>query len=129
METLKLIKRCPVEVTLQIIGRKWTVHILRDIFKGRNRFSDFLRANPKLSTKTLSLRLKELEGARLVEKRILSKTPLLIEYHLTGKGRALGRIIRELAIFSIQQYPTEVFEEVPESVDAAIDQAKQWFTS
>ncbi len=128
METLRLIKRCPVEVTLQKIGRKWTVNILRDIFQGKTRFSDFLKANPLLSTKTLSLRLKELTTVGLIDKAIKSKTPLLIEYHLTEKGRALGHVIRELAIFSIQQNPTEVFEKAPDSVEAAIDQAKQWFT-
>ncbi len=128
METLRLIKRCPVEVTLHKVGRKWAVNILRDIFQGKSRFSDFLKANPLLSTKTLSLRLRELMEAELIDKVIKSKTPILVEYHLTEKGRAFGHVIKELAIFSIRQNPTEVFEEVPESVEVAIDQAKRWFT-
>lgn len=128
METLRLIKRCPVEVALHKVGRKWAVNILRDLFQGKTRFSDFLKANPLLSTKTLSLRLKELMEVGLIEKVIKTKTPLLAEYHLTEKGRAFGHVIRELAIFSIRQNPMEVFEEVPESVEAAIEQAQRWFT-
>ncbi len=128
MNTLKQIKRCPVEVTLQCIGRKWTLHIIRDMFQGKTRFSDFLKANPKLSTKSLALRLRELEKMGLIEKTIKYKTPLLIEYHLTEKGKALGATIRELAIFSIKHNPTDVFEEVPESFDDAIEEATRRFS-
>ncbi|MFX0080069.1 MAG: winged helix-turn-helix transcriptional regulator [Candidatus Hermodarchaeota archaeon] len=128
MKDLKQIKRCPVEVTLQCIGRKWTLHIIRDLFQGKTRFSDFLKANPKLSTKSLAIRLRELEKMGLIEKTIKHKTPLLIEYQLTEKGKALGAIIRELAIFSIKHNPAEVFEEMPESFDDAIDEATQRFS-
>lgn len=128
MEVLKQIKRCPVEVTLQCIGRKWTLHIIRDMFQGETRFSGFLRANPKLSTKILSLRLKELERIDLIEKAIKRKTPLLIEYHLTEKGRALGDVIRELAIFSIKHNPADVFDEIPDSFEETIDEAKRRFS-
>ncbi|MHA2027455.1 MAG: winged helix-turn-helix transcriptional regulator [Candidatus Thorarchaeota archaeon] len=128
MEVLKQIKRCPVEVTLQFIGRKWTLHLIRDMFQGETRFSGFLKANPKLSTKILSLRLKELETIGLIEKSIKRKTPLLIEYHLTEKGKALGDVITELAIFSIKHNPTEVFEEIPESFEETIDEAKRRFS-
>jgi len=127
MEVLKQIKHCPVEVTLQKIGRKWTLQIIRDMFQGETRFSGFLKSNPKLSTKILSLRLKELEEIGLIEKTIKRKTPLLIEYHLTEKGRALGAVVRALAIFSIKHNPEEVFEEIPDSFEETISQAKRWF--
>ena len=77
------IKSCPIGITLNFIGKKWTIHILRDLFLGRKRFSDFLKTNPQLSTKTLSIRLKELENNGIIEKQIISKTPVLIEYNLT----------------------------------------------
>jgi DNA-binding HxlR family transcriptional regulator len=128
MNDLKQIKRCPVEVTLQCIGRKWTLHLIRDMFQGKMRFSEFLKSNPKLSTKSLALRLRELEKMGFIEKIIKQKTPLLIEYHLTEKGKALGATIRELAIFSITHNPTEVFEEVPDSFDAAIEEATRRFS-
>lgn len=125
---MEALKQCPVEVTLRCIGRKWTLHIIRDLFQGETRFSGILRANPKLSTKTLSLRLRELEKIGLIEKIIKQKTPLLIEYHLTEKGRALGAVIRELAIFSIRYNPSEVFEEIPESFEETINEAKRRFS-
>lgn len=125
---MEALKQCPVEVTLRCIGRKWTLHILRDLFQGETRFSGILRANPRLSTKTLSLRLRELEKLNLIEKTITQKTPLLIEYHLTEKGRALGPVIQELAIYSIRYNPSEVFEEIPESFEEAINEAKRRFS-
>jgi DNA-binding HxlR family transcriptional regulator len=127
MEVLKQIKQCPVKVSLQWVGRKWTLQIIRDLFLGVTRFSGFLKANPKLSTRILSLRLKELEEMDFIEKIVKSKTPLLIEYQLTERGRALGAIVRELAIFSIKHNPQEVFEEIPDSFDDTINQAKRWF--
>ena len=125
---MEALKQCPVEVTLRCIGRKWTLHILRDLFQGETRFSGILRANPRLSTKTLSLRLRELEKLNLIEKTITQKTPLLIEYHLTEKGRALGPVIQELPIYSIRYNPSEVFEEIPESFEEAINEAKRRFS-
>jgi len=128
MNALKQIKRCPVEVTLQCIGKKWALHIIRDMFQGKTRFSDFLKANQKLSTKSLAIRLRELEKTGLIEKAIKHKTPLLIEYNLTEKGKALGATIRELAIFSIKHNPSDVFEEMPKSFDDAIKEATQRFS-
>jgi DNA-binding HxlR family transcriptional regulator len=93
---------CPMETCMSHIGKKWSVNILRDLFSGRKRFKDFMDANPDLSTKMLSARLKELEKDKFIEKKIISTTPLLAEYALTDKGRALNRILYELSAFSMQ---------------------------
>ncbi|MFQ5978152.1 MAG: winged helix-turn-helix transcriptional regulator [Candidatus Heimdallarchaeota archaeon] len=96
------IRHCPVAVALQHLGKKWTIHILRDMLRGNKRFSDFLANSPRLSTKVLSARLKELQEDGLIEKRELSSHPKQIEYHLTSRGLALNKVIIELAIFSIE---------------------------
>lgn len=121
--------RCPVEIAMKHLGRKWTIHILRDMFRGKVKFSDYLKENKKLSTKVLSTRLREMEESGLIKKIITSVTPLNIEYHLTEKGLGLNKIIVELSIFSINYYSDEVFTELPMSFDNAISEAKRRFTT
>ena len=91
-------KNCPVECTLNTIGGKWSINIMRDLFLGKTRFSQFLQTNHGLSSKVLSTRLKELQTQQLVEKIAVELTPLKIEYKLTEKGRALGDVLYHLAI-------------------------------
>lgn len=121
------IQHCPVAVALQHLGKKWAIHILRDMLRGNKRFSDFLANNPRLSTKVLSARLKELQEDGLIEKRELRSYPKQIEYHLTSRGLALNNVIIELAIFSIEHYPAEVFAEVPDTFEEAIVEARNRF--
>lgn len=123
----KNIKCCPIEITLTFLGRKWAINILRDLFFGKKRFSDFLKSNTKLSTKILSLRLKELESYGIIEKLIVNKTPVQIEYKLTRKGNALNKILFEMAIFSMEQSPNEVFHNVPKLTSEYIPAVKKLF--
>jgi len=104
-----VIKRCPIEIAMKYMGKKWAVNIIRDIFLGKRRFRDFLEANPEISTKMLSARLKELEEHGVLEKKIVSKSPLTIEYDLTDKGRALKDVLYEMVAFSVNECPSEVF--------------------
>jgi DNA-binding HxlR family transcriptional regulator len=114
------LKKCPIEVSLQRLSSKWTIQILRDLFRGSRRFSDFLKQNPKLSTRVLSQRLCELENDGLIAKKIVSKTPLKAEYELTGKGLKAKNILCELARFGAQNFPKEVFIEEPEDMNIAL---------
>lgn len=105
-------KTCPTKFTLKLF-KKWSIEIVRDIWFGKERFSDILKANPGLSTKVLSQRLRELEQYEIIEKIIISKTPLRAIYQLTEKGRTLNRIMYELAMFSYSYYAKEIFEGEP----------------
>jgi len=126
-EDLKNMKNCPIEATISIIGKKWSIQIIRDIFKGKTRFTEFLEANPQLSTKMLSVRLKELQNSNIIQKTIKSTTPVLIEYSLTQKGKNLNRIIFELAEFSLKNYPNKVYTKKPKSIDTDISNLKKFF--
>lgn len=75
----------------------------------RKRFSDYLEWNPGLSSKVLSTRLKELQKRGLIEKKVVSVTPLKIEYSLTEKGIALGDVLFQVALFSIHHDEKEVY--------------------
>jgi len=126
-EDLKNMKKCPIEVVLSHLGKKWTIQIIRDLFKGKKRFSEFLDSNPQISTKMLSLRLKELQKSVLIEKKITSTTPVMIEYSLTEKGNALNKVLFQLAEFSLKNYPNEVYNTKPKSVETDVSSLKKYF--
>jgi len=88
---------CPVARTLDVIGDRWTILILRDLFLYRTRrFQDFSEALPGLTPSVLSGRLKELEESGVIESRLYSDHPPRAEYLLTAKGRTLGPVLRAL---------------------------------
>ena len=101
-------KSCPIDKTLEYIGKKWNLLIIRDLFFGKKKFNEFLESNPQLSNKVLSQKLKELETHSLIEKRIISKTPLLAEYYLTDRGKALNKVLFEIAMFGVENISQEL---------------------
>lgn len=126
-QELENMKKCPIEVTLQYLGKKWTIQLIRDLFKGKKRFSEFLKANPKISTKMLSLRLKELQESGIIKKDVISTIPLIIEYSLSKKGKDLNRVIFYLAEFSLRNYPNEVYDKKSDSVRLDTENLKKFF--
>ena len=87
---------CPIARTLDMIGDRWTMLILRDMFLGATKFTEFCEHSPGMPTKILSDRLKSLEHHQIIERRIYSEHPLRAEYHLTIRGRALEPLISEI---------------------------------
>jgi DNA-binding HxlR family transcriptional regulator len=86
---------CPLyHQAIEIIGRRWTGVIVRALLGGGTRFSQIRATIPGLSDRLLSERLKELEAEGIVERRVLSETPVRIEYHLTPKGEALAGVVQ-----------------------------------
>ena len=88
---------CPVARTLDIIGERWSVLILRDLFlQGPRKFQDFERSLSGISPNTLSARLKRLEEDGIIERRFYAEHPPRAEYLLTPKGRELGPAVKAL---------------------------------
>lgn len=88
---------CPVARTLDVIGERWTILILRDLAVGGPRkFQDFERSLGGISPNTLSARLKRLEDAGIVERRFYEQHPPRAEYLLTEKGNELRPVLRAL---------------------------------
>jgi DNA-binding HxlR family transcriptional regulator len=88
---------CPVARTLDIIGERWTIMILRDLFlHGSRRFQDFIESLTGIAPNTLSSRLKVLEAEGIVERQIYSDHPPRMEYRLTQKGTDLGPVLTAL---------------------------------
>ena len=83
--------------TLDVIGERWTLLILRDLLlKGPRRFQDFQESLGGVAPNTLSARLKEMEASGLIARRLYSEHPPRLEYHLTDKGKSLGPVMKAL---------------------------------
>ena len=88
---------CPVARTLDIVGERWTLLILRDLLReGPRRFQDLEASLVGIGPNTLSARLKRLEQGGIVERRFYEQHPPRAEYALTDKGRALGPVLLAL---------------------------------
>ncbi len=120
-------KRCPIEVTMDQLGGKWTMPIIRDLHMGMTRFKDFLSNNPDLSAKMLSTRLKDLQRHGVAEKIVASTTPLLIEYRLTEKGEALGDVLFSLAAYSVHFHEDKVYRRPPADKEKDLAELKEIF--
>ncbi len=86
---------CPVFNTLSIIGKKFTLLLLRNmIFLKQKRFNEFLNSIEEINPKTLSIRLKELEKDRLIKREVFNETPVRIEVLSYRKGKGITANIR-----------------------------------
>lgn len=104
-------KACPVDTTSKIIGKKYTVLLIRNMLSNHKRFNQFLESIEGMNQKILSTRLKEMEREGLVTRRVYAEMPLRVEYFLTEKGRATKPILDQMAAFSLQYCSKDVFED------------------
>lgn len=98
--------RCPIAYTLDVIGDRWTLLIVRDLaFKHRRYFQDFLGASEKISSNILADRLRRLERWGLVEKHADPSDGRRIRYFLTDEGLDLIPVLVELTIWGSKRHP------------------------
>lgn len=93
---------CPVACALDLLGDRWTLLIIRDLFLGRGRFKDFTASPEGIPTNLLSDRLE-----RLLEQGVVVQVPVVeggkrMAYALTEKGSALGPILLSLRDWGLQ---------------------------
>lgn len=87
---------CPVFASVELVGTKWRLLIVHHLLGGPKRFNELLRANPGLTSKTLTATLKSLESAGLVVREVLALRPVGVLYTLTEEGRSLEAVVAEL---------------------------------
>ncbi len=87
---------CPIATTLDIVGDRWTLIILRDMLTGKSKFSQFLDSPERITTNVLTDRLALMEGAGLVQKTPYHLRPKRFDYALTEKGLALLPVLQEI---------------------------------
>ncbi|MEU8355751.1 helix-turn-helix domain-containing protein [Nonomuraea sp. NPDC048882] len=100
-------------IALELIGARWSGAVIHMIFKGAHRYADLKAAIPGINDTMLARRLRELEAAGLVERRVLPTSPVRVEYHLTQMGQELRPALDQLLAWSHKWIP------VPEAAESA----------
>lgn len=94
--TQKELLPCPVAITLQIIGTRWKILIIKNLLYGTKRFSE-LKREVYCSQKVLTANLKELESDSIISRKVYAQVPPKVEYSLTDIGRTLQPLVEEMA--------------------------------
>ena len=92
---------CPIACTLDILGDKWTLLVIRDLFAGKSHYNDFTASPEKIATNILADRLKKLEQETLIEKFPSERVPGKFAYRLTDKGRSLYPLLGAVAAWGL----------------------------
>lgn len=94
---VKDLPKCPVEVTLSLIGEKWKVLIIRDLLNGTKRFGELKKSCSGISQKVLTHNLRVMEDDGLVERKVYAQIPPKVEYTLTDVGYSLAGVLNSMA--------------------------------
>lgn len=105
------LKSCPIETTFKIIGKKWAVLILREMFRGTKQFNRFIENIDGITPKVLTERLRELEKFGIIKRRIVSEYPIKVEYELTDLGKGFEPVLLAAGSFSMRYMPEVVFRD------------------
>lgn len=88
--------KCPIQFVVDLLGNKWSILVLRELFTGSRRTHELLAALPGISTKTLMVRLRELEENGLIDRKVFAEVPPHVEYSLTEKGQQIQPVMAAL---------------------------------
>lgn len=126
MKELKQRSSCPVSTSLDVLGDKWTLLILRDmLFAGKSTYGQFLQSAEKVATNILADRLAVLEAQGILTKAVAADKKSKFTYRLTEKGVAIVPIIVELILWGIEHCPTVIdaglLTELRAGKDAAVE--------
>jgi len=92
---------CPVACTLDLVGDRWTLLVVRDLVRGKRRYSEFLASPEGIPTNILAERLRRLKRQGLVQTRRYSSHPPRVDYELTAKGEDLRPLLRAMVEFGV----------------------------
>ncbi len=93
----KKILDCPVATTVNLIGNKWKLMIIRDLIGGTRRFGELRKSLTGISQRVLTQNLRELEADGLLDRKVFAEVPPRVEYSLNKTGRSLQPVIDALA--------------------------------
>jgi DNA-binding HxlR family transcriptional regulator len=97
-------QQCPAERTLDIIGGRWKVLILWQLFQGEKRFSELFRALNGITQKMLTQQLRELEKDGIVHRQVYPQVPPKVEYSLTPLGESLRPVVDGMCEWGLRHY-------------------------
>lgn len=93
MLTKEELPECPVATTVQLIGNKWKLLILRNLMGKTQRFTDFIKTIPGISKKVLTDNLRALENDGIINREVFAEVPPRVEYSLSELGQTLKPIL------------------------------------
>ncbi|MGR6873338.1 winged helix-turn-helix transcriptional regulator [Pseudomonas sp. HK3] len=96
---------CPLTNCLDLIGDKWTLILLRDMYLGKVRYGDFLTSDEGITTNILSSRLKDMMTNGLIEKTAYQEKPVRYEYRLKQSGKDLLPVIQSMSRWADEYIP------------------------
>ncbi len=97
--------RCPVACTLDIVGDRWTLLVVRDLMLGRSRFKEFIASPETIPTNILSDRLEKLITYGIAEQQASADGSRHLAYTLTKKGKALRTVMRAVRDWGLAWEP------------------------
>ncbi len=90
---------CPLAMAAELLCTRWTMVLLRELVAGTTRFNDLRRGVPKMSPTLLSQRLKELEAAGIIERKVHRLQKGVFTYHMTESGRDLRAVVEAMGFW------------------------------
>ena len=96
---------CPIATTLDVVGDKWSLVIVRDMLNGKKRFNDFLSSPEGIPTNILTARLKRMEQTGLITRDPYQDRPPRFEYVLTARGETLLPVLQAMCRWANDQAP------------------------
>ena len=108
MLTKDELPECPVATTVQLIGNKWKLLILRNLmYDSKQRFKDFIKTIPEINKKVLTDNLHSLEEDKLVEREVFAEVPPRVEYSLSPLGQSLKPILDAMYVWGTNYKTSE----------------------
>lgn len=96
---------CPIASTLDLVGDKWTLVLIRDLMSGKKRYSQFRDSPERITTNILADRLSRMELIGLIVRKPYQDNPLRHEYFLSPMGEALRPVLRQMCIWANAHLP------------------------
>lgn len=92
---------CPIAASLEVVGERWALLVVRELWMGSHTFSEILRGTGAPRDR-IAARLKVLEAAGVVSRVPYQESPQRFEYHLTESGKALIPVLKLLLAWGRQ---------------------------
>ena len=102
---------CPVACTLDLLGDKWTLLVVRDLLLGQHTYKSLQMSPERIPSNILADRLKRLEREGIVRKELYQERPPRYEYHLTEKGQELGPVLHAMLTWGSTYVPGTLSKE------------------
>ena len=102
---------CPAACTLDLLGDKWTLLVVRDLLLGKQTFKEFQASPEKIPSNILAERLKRLENEAVVRRELYQERPPRYSYHLTAKGKDLAPVLKAMVAWGSTYVPGTVSKE------------------